>query len=71
MRAAAVVEGQIPANPGPGLRDAGVSPQIDLLVFDGPPQTLDKDVSRQAPLPSMLILISRAASTVMKSIDVN
>jgi hypothetical protein len=27
--------------------------------------------TRQAPLPSMLILISRAASTLMKSVDVN
>ena len=30
-----------------------------------------KTLSRHAPLPSMLILISRAASTLMKSVDVN
>lgn len=44
MWLSAIVEVQIPANPSAGLRDAGVSPKVDLLVFDGPPQTLDEDV---------------------------
>jgi hypothetical protein len=30
-----------------------------------------KTLSRQAPLPSMLILISKAARSLMKSVDVN
>ena len=44
MRTTAVVEGQIQANPGPGLGHAGIGPQVDLLVFDGPPKALDKDI---------------------------
>ena len=44
MRATAVVEGQIAADPGTGFRDAGIGPQVDLLVFDGPPQALDEDI---------------------------
>ena len=44
MGAAAVVEGQISADPGAGLRDTRVNPQVDLLVFDSPPEALDKDV---------------------------
>ncbi len=44
--------------------------EADLLVFDSPPEALNQDVERQAPLPSMLILISRAASTLMKSVEV-
>ena len=44
MWTAAVVEGQIAADPGTGFRDAGIGPQVDLLVFDGPPQALDEDV---------------------------
>ena len=44
MGPSAVVEGQIPADPGAGLGDAGASSQVDLLIFDAPPQTLDEDV---------------------------
>lgn len=71
MGPSAVVEGQIPADPGAGLGDAGIGPQVDLLIFDAPPQTFDEDVVAPSPLPSMLILISRAASTLMKSVEVN
>ena len=44
MWASAVVEGQIPANPGPGLGHAGIGPQVDAFVFDAPQQKLDEDV---------------------------
>ena len=44
MRAAAIVEGQIAADPGPGFGHAGIGPQVDLFVFDGPPQALDEDI---------------------------
>jgi len=44
VRAAAVIEAQISADPGAGLRHAGIDPQVDLLVFDGPPEALDEDV---------------------------
>ncbi len=44
MRTAGVVEGQIPGKGRSRLRHAGVGVQIDLLVFDGPPQKLDEDV---------------------------
>jgi len=44
MRAAAVVEGQVSADAGPGFGHAGIGPQINLFVFDGPPQALDEDI---------------------------
>ena len=50
MRPSAVVEGQIPADPGACLGDAGIGPQVDLLIFDAPPQTLDEDVVTPSPL---------------------
>jgi len=33
----AVVEAEISPDRSPGLRYAGVGPQANLLVFDGPP----------------------------------
>ncbi len=44
MRTSAVVKGQIPGKGGPRLRHACVGVQVDLFVFDGPPQPLDEDV---------------------------
>lgn len=43
MRTAAVVEGQISADPGAGLWRAGIDPQTNL-VFDGRLKALDEDV---------------------------
>ena len=39
-----VVKGQISGKGGPRLRHACVGVQVDLFVFDGPPQPLDEDV---------------------------
>lgn len=50
MRTAIVIEAEIAANPGTGFRDAGVGPQVDLLVFDGPPEALDEDIVAPGPL---------------------
>jgi hypothetical protein len=50
MRATGIAEGQIPANPGAGLGHAGIGPQVDLLIFDAPLQTLDEDVVAPSPL---------------------
>ena len=50
MGPSAVVEGQIPSDPGACLGDAGIGPQVDLLIFDAPPQTLDEDVVAPSPL---------------------
>ncbi len=69
MRPPTVVEAEVVPDRGAGLGNAGIGPQVDLLVFDGPPEALDEDVV--APLPSMLILISWLASTLMKSVEVN
>lgn len=44
MRASRVVEAHVSADPGPGFGHAGIGPQVDFLVFDGPPETLDKNV---------------------------
>src|SRR5690606_4767562 len=44
MRAAAVVEAKLSSDSGADFRDAGIGPQVDFLVFDGPPEALDEDV---------------------------
>ncbi len=44
MRPRAVAEAEIARDRGPGLEDAGVGPQIDLLILHGPPKALDEDV---------------------------
>ena len=50
MRPAAIVEGQITADRGAGLADAGVGLEVDLFVFDRPPQPFDEDVVAPGPL---------------------
>ena len=49
MRAAGVVEDDVAPDGGTGLRDAGMGPQVDLLVFDRPPQAFDEDVAPPSP----------------------
>jgi hypothetical protein len=85
MRAAAVVEVEIVADSGASFRGAGVGPQVDHFVFYGSPEALHEDVIAPGALAiyyrqcigkanvtrGMPILISRAASTLMKSVDVN
>jgi hypothetical protein len=44
MWAAGVVEAQLSTDSGAGPRDAGIGVQVDLFVFDGPPQTIDEGV---------------------------
>lgn len=44
MRAAGVLEAQVSTYAQFSLMDAGIGGQVDLLVFDGPPKTLDEDV---------------------------
>src|SRR3954463_3032979 len=39
-----IVEGQVPADRGPGLADPVVGPEIHLLVLDRSPEPLDEDV---------------------------
>ncbi len=50
MGPSAVVEGQMPADSGACLGDAGLGPQVDLLIFDAPRRTLDDDVVAPSPL---------------------
>lgn len=38
------MEVQISADPGAGLGHAGIGPQVDFLVFGGPPEAFDEDV---------------------------
>ena len=40
----AIVEIQVPAERSTGIADTVVGPQVDLLVFDRPPQPLNKDI---------------------------
>src|ERR671932_2898822 len=44
MGSASIVEGKVAAVRGPGLADRVVGPEIDLLVFERPPEPLDEDV---------------------------
>ena len=41
---------------GMGLRDIGVSPQINFLIFNGPPEPLDEDVVPRGALPIHAVL---------------
>ena len=50
MRSPRVVELQISAQAFPSLRDAVVGTQIDLFIFDRPPEPFDKDVIPPCPL---------------------
>lgn len=80
MWASAIVQIEISTDGLPRLRHGVVGPQVDLLVFDRRPRVPDEDVvSRRgearlrydASLPSMLILLSFAASTPEKAAPVN
>jgi hypothetical protein len=40
-----VVEAEVVADTGAGLRDSVIGVQVDLLIFDGPPEVFDEDVA--------------------------
>ena len=44
MWASTIVEAELSPDRGTGLGDAGVGSQVDLLVFDGPPEALNQDI---------------------------
>ena len=44
MRAPAVIKGEIAADRGARLGNAGIGAQVDFLVLDRPPEALDEDV---------------------------
>jgi hypothetical protein len=68
MRPRPVVEAEIAADRGSSLEDAGIGSQVNFFTLHCPPETLDADVAAAcALLPSMLIAISAAFSTLMKS----
>ena len=50
MGSLAVVEFEIPTNRRPGFADRTIGAQVDLFVFDGPPQALDEDIVAPGPL---------------------
>jgi len=49
------------------LSDAGVGSEVDLLVFDRPPEPLDEDVVAPGALAVHVIAISAVFSTLVKS----
>jgi hypothetical protein len=53
------------------LADTGVGLEIDHFVFDRFPDPLDNNMSRQEPLPSMLIATALFSSTPVNSALVN
>jgi hypothetical protein len=73
MGSAGVVEVvDVSSERSPGFRHAGVSLQVDFLVFDRPPEPFDEDVVPPVPLPSMLMAISCFFfSTSVKAAPVN
>ena len=75
MRPAAIVEVEIAPDRCACLGDGVIGSEIDLLIFDAA-LTLrhsrsTKTLSRQAPLPSMLIAMPFPASTPVKAAPVN
>ncbi len=50
MWAAGVVEVQIASQGAPGLRAGVLGPQVNFLVLDGAPQSLDEDIVSPATL---------------------
>jgi hypothetical protein len=56
----------------PSLGDAAIGAQVDLLVLHRPPESRStKTLSRQAPLPSLLMAILTSFSALMKAMLVN
>lgn len=49
MRPPSVVEGQVFADRGSGVRYGVIGAQVHLLVFDRPPEPLDEDIVAQCP----------------------
>src|ERR1700719_5006767 len=50
MLALVIVEAEPGANAGLGLGDRRIGIEVDFLVFEAPPQSLDEDVVHAAPL---------------------
>jgi hypothetical protein len=50
MLALVIVEAEPSANAGLGLGDRRIGIEVDFLVFEAPPQSLDEDVVHAAPL---------------------
>ena len=71
MRAALIVERDIPADADPRIADAVIGMQIDLLVLDRLPEPFDKHVIAPAALPSMLMRMPRAWSAPVNARLVN
>ena len=70
MLASAVVKAQVSANPSACLGNAGISAQVNLLVFDAAPTALDEDIiSAYAPLPSMLMATPAAFAARLSEQD--
>jgi len=67
----AIVKIQIPANRSARLADTGVGLEIDLFVLTDFQIRSTKTLSRQEPLPSMLIAMALFSSTPVKPTDVN
>ena len=58
MRASAVVEAEVASDRAARLTDGIIGPQVDFLVLDRFPQTLDEDVVAPGALAVMLIAMA-------------
>ena len=66
-----VVESEPGANAGLGLGDCRIGVEVDLLVLEASPQSLDEDVVNAAALAVQLILIPWRFRVPVKSSLVN
>src|SRR5664280_1375615 len=71
MWSPAIVEVQVAADRSAGLADAVVGVQIPSSYLTLRQSRSTKTLSRQAPLPSMLIAMSLLVSTLVKAEPVN
>ena len=71
MWAPAIIKAEMPADPSSGLRHAFVGVQIDLLIFDRPPEPLDKDIVPPCAATVHGDVDLGFFSTAVKSMEVN
>ncbi len=71
MWTSAIVKVQVAANRSAGVADGFVGPQIYLFVFDAASRRSTNTLSRQAPLPSMLMAIPFLIRMAVNAVPVN
>ena len=71
MRSSFVVEGAVAADRLACFADAFIGVQIDFLILDGSPETLDEDVVSTRAFASTVMVMPLPISTPVNSVLVN